>query len=100
MGHRLLPEQGQIDVWGDDPEAPTVGTIIPQNIATRTQGGWRSPAASRSRAVPARAMGDRWRRCQDDLTQEASRYLVIPLREADILDDWHAMGMRGTGSSA
>ena len=26
------------------------------------------------------------------------RYLVIPLREAEILDDWHAMGMRGTGS--
>ena len=38
-------------------------------------------------------------RCQDEFgREEASRYLIIPVREAEILDDWHAMGMRGTGS--
>ncbi len=95
-----LPEQGQIDVWGDDPEALTVGTIIPHNIATRTQGGWRftgrQPFASGCQHAQWVIVGAR---CQDDSgREEASRYLVIPLREADILDDWHAMGMRGTGS--
>ena len=55
-----LPEQGQIDVWGDDPEALTVGTIIPHNTATRTQGGWRF-TGRQPFASGCRAMGDRWR---------------------------------------
>ena len=95
-----LPEQGQIDVWGDDLEALTVGTIIPHNIATRTQGGWRftgrQPFASGCQHAQWVIVGAR---CQDKSgREEVSRYLVIPLREAEILDDWHAMGMRGTGS--
>ena len=63
-----LPEQGQIDVWGDDPEALTVGTIIPHNIATRTQGGWRftgrQPFASGCQHAQWVIVGAR---CQDEV---------------------------------
>ena len=66
-----LPEQGQIDVWGDDPEALTVGTIIPHNIATRTQGGWRftgrQPFASGCQHAQWVIVGAR---CQDDSGRE------------------------------
>ena len=97
-----LPERGQIDIWGDDPESLAVATTIPNNAATRALGGWRfsgrQPFASGCRHARWVIVGAR---CLDEAgREEAPRYLAIPMREAEILDDWHALGMRGTGSSS
>src|SRR5579872_590935 len=35
------PEQAQIDVWGDDPQAVAASSLAPRATATRTTGGWR-----------------------------------------------------------
>lgn len=90
-----LPEQAQIDIWGADPEALAVATTIPSNTATRTEGGWRftgrQPFASGCRHAQWVVVGAS---CQDD----EPRYLTIPMRDAEILDDWHVLGMRATGS--
>jgi 3-hydroxy-9,10-secoandrosta-1,3,5(10)-triene-9,17-dione monooxygenase len=34
------PEQAQIDVWGDDPEAVAASSLAPRAAAKRTAGGW------------------------------------------------------------
>lgn len=36
-------------------------------------------------------------RCQDRAGGEEARYLFVPTREVEIIDDWRALGMRGTG---
>src|SRR6516225_4400366 len=35
------PEQAQIDVWGDDPEAVAASSLAPREAARRVPGGWR-----------------------------------------------------------
>ncbi len=35
------PEQAQIDVWGDDPEAVAASSLAPRAAAKRVAGGWR-----------------------------------------------------------
>ena len=39
------PEQAQIDVWGDDPEAVASSSLAPRAAAKRVPGGWRLSAA-------------------------------------------------------
>ena len=35
------PEQAQVDVWGDDPEAVASSSLAPRAAAERVPGGWR-----------------------------------------------------------
>src|SRR5262249_61989600 len=35
------PEQAQIDVWGDDPEAVASSSLAPREAARHVPGGWR-----------------------------------------------------------
>jgi alkylation response protein AidB-like acyl-CoA dehydrogenase len=37
-------------------------------------------------------------RCQDPDGTDVPRYLAVPSQDVEILDDWHALGMRGAGS--
>ncbi len=94
-----LPERGQIDIWADDPEARTVGSIVPRAVGRPTSGGWRVTGrysfASGCRHAQWAIIGVL---CQDSAGHEDPRYLVVPMREIEIVDDWHAIGMRGTGS--
>jgi alkylation response protein AidB-like acyl-CoA dehydrogenase len=94
-----LPERGQIDIWGDDPEALAAGSIVPRATGMHTPGGWRVTGrysfASGCRHARWVILGVR---CQDNAGREEPRYLFFPTREVEIIDDWHALGMRGTGS--
>jgi len=94
-----LPEHGQIEIWADDPEARAVGSIVPRAIGRPTTGGWRVTGrysfASGCRHAQWAIVGVL---CRDPAGHEEPRYLVVPMREVEIVDDWHAIGMRGTGS--
>src|SRR5580704_10607521 len=94
-----LPEQGQIDIWGDDPTALAAGSIVPRAVGVPTPGGWRITGrysfASGCRHAQWVIVGVR---CQDRAGREEPYYLFVPLRDVEIIDDWHALGMRGTGS--
>src|SRR5215471_7927107 len=35
------PEEAQLDVWGDDPEAVAASSLAPRAVAERLRGGWR-----------------------------------------------------------
>jgi alkylation response protein AidB-like acyl-CoA dehydrogenase len=94
-----LPERGQLDIWGDNPEALAAGSIVPRAIGVRENEGWRVSGryafASGCRHAQWIILGVR---CQDGNGSEEPRYLFVPTPEIEILDDWHALGMRGTGS--
>jgi 3-hydroxy-9,10-secoandrosta-1,3,5(10)-triene-9,17-dione monooxygenase len=94
-----LPEQGQIDIWGDDPMALAAGSIVPRAVGVPVSGGWRVTGrysfASGCRHAQWVIVGVR---CQDRAGREEPYYLFVPTRDVEIIDDWHALGMRGTGS--
>ena len=96
-----LPERGQIDIWGDDPAALAAGSIVPRAAGVSTSGGWRVTGRY---AFASGCRHARWlivgARCQDRAGREEGRYLFVPMREVEIIDDWRALGMRGTGTGS
>ena len=94
-----LPEQGQIDIWGDDPAAVASSSLAPRETATRCDGGWRLsgrfPFSSGCTHAQWAIVGAR---CEDTAGNVATRYLLVPMHEVEIIDDWHVLGLRGTGS--
>jgi alkylation response protein AidB-like acyl-CoA dehydrogenase len=94
-----LPEQGQIDIWGGNPEALSAGSITPRASGRRAQGGWRVsgryPFVSGCRHATWAILGAR---CEDVAANEVPRYLFVPMHDLEIVDDWYTLGMRGTGS--
>ncbi len=91
-----FPLQAQIDVWGDEPLAVASSSLAPRATATRVDGGWllsgRYPFSSGSSharwAIIGAFLGD----------PSTTAYLLVPFSEIEIIDDWHVLGLAGTGS--
>ena len=94
-----LPERAQEDIWGADPRAVAAGSIIPRALAHRCDGGWRISARY---PFGSGCLHAQWTfiaaRCEEANGQEQVRYLALPMTDVEIVDDWHVLGMRGTGS--
>ncbi len=94
-----LPEQGQIDIWGDEPASVASSSLAPRETAIRCDGGWRLsgrfPFSSGCTHAQWAIVGAR---CEDEAGNLATRYLLVPMHEIEIIDDWHVLGLRGTGS--
>jgi alkylation response protein AidB-like acyl-CoA dehydrogenase len=94
-----FPERAQFDIWGEDQEALAAASIVPRGIGAPVPGGWRVRGRYGFASACRHA---KWLilcvRCQDPDGTEVPRYLAVPTEDAEILDDWHALGMRGTGS--
>lgn len=89
-----MPEQAQADIWSGDGAAVASSSLAPRETAHDVTGGWRlsgrfpfSSGCLNAQWVilGARAMG-------------GTRYLLVPLAEVEIVDDWEVLGLRGTGS--
>ena len=95
------PEQAQIDVWGDDPEAVASSSLAPRAAAKRVAGGWRlsgrysfsSGCDYAQWAILGAFLG-----VLGDPRHIA--YLLVPLAEVEIVDDWQVLGLLGTGSKS
>jgi alkylation response protein AidB-like acyl-CoA dehydrogenase len=93
------PEQAQIDVWGDDPEAVASSSLAPREAARRVAGGWRlsghypfsSGCDHAQWAIIGAFLGEKG-------DPRSIAYLLVPLAEVEILDDWQTLGLAGTGS--
>ena len=95
------PEQAQIDVWGDNPEAVASSSLAPRAAAQRTTGGWRlsgrytfSSGCDYAQWVILGAflgaIGD----------PKTVAYVLVPLSEVEVVDDWQVLGLAGTGSKS
>ncbi len=95
----LLPERGQMDIWGDDPSAVAAASVAPRAVGRRSGSGWRIsgryPFASGCLHAQWAVIGAR---CEDAAGNEQPRLLAVKMTDIEIVDDWHALGMRGTGS--
>ena len=89
-----LPEQAQEDIWGGDPLAVACSSLAPREAARAVAGGWRLsgrfPFSSGCLHAQWAIIGAR---CEG-----GTRYLIVPLTDIEIADDWEVLGLRGTGS--
>ncbi len=94
------PEEGQAEIWAD-PTAVACASFTPAGTARRVDGGWRvngrwSFASGCDHAqwaiVGAMVEETAGKRVQHDF--------VIPMTAITIEDDWHVMGLEGTGSKS
>jgi len=95
------PEKAQIDVWGDDPEAVASSSLAPRAAAKRVGGGWRLtgrfPFSSGCDYAQWAILGAFLGEIGDP---RHIAYLLAPLAEVDIVDDWQVLGLAGTGSKS
>ena len=95
------PEEAQIDVWGDGPEAVASSSLAPRAAAKRAAAGWRlsgrysfsSGCDHAQWAILGAFLGE-----MGDARHIA--YLLVPLAETEIVDDWQVLGLAGTGSKS
>jgi len=94
-----LPEQGQRDIWEEDPRAVACSSLAPRETAVPSEDGWRLsgrfPFSSGCSHAQWAIIGAR---CPHANGSVATRYLLVPMREIEIIDDWFVLGLRGTGS--
>ena len=93
------PLQAQIDVWGDDPLALASSSLAPRSVATRADGGWR---LSGEYSFSSGCSHAQWAIIGAFLGKAGDPrsvgYLLVPFTEIEIIDDWHVLGLAGTGS--
>jgi alkylation response protein AidB-like acyl-CoA dehydrogenase len=95
------PEAAQIDIWGGDPEAVASSSLAPRAAARRASGGWRLsgryPFSSGCDYAQWGILGAFLGEMGDP---RHIAYLLTPLAEVEIVDDWQVLGLAGTGSKS
>jgi alkylation response protein AidB-like acyl-CoA dehydrogenase len=95
------PEAAQEDVWGADPEAVASSSLAPRAAAKPVPGGWRlsgrysfsSGCDHAQWAILGAFLGEMG-------DPRSIAYLLVPLTETEIVDDWQVLGLAGTGSKS
>jgi alkylation response protein AidB-like acyl-CoA dehydrogenase len=94
-----MPEAAQRDVWGEDQSAVASSSLAPRETARAVTDGWRLsgrfPFSSGCLNASWAIIGAR---CEDGIGGTPTRYLLVPMHEIEIIDDWEVLGLRGTGS--
>ena len=95
------PERAQIDVWGNNPRAVASSSLAPRAAAKACDGGWRVsgkfPFSSGCDYAQWGILGV----FLGDLGESRSiAYVLVPLSEVEIHDDWQVLGLAGTGSKS
>jgi alkylation response protein AidB-like acyl-CoA dehydrogenase len=97
----LFSQQAQQDVWGQDPEATISSSIAPFGKTTEVDGGvmfsgdmsWSSGCDYAQWAI----MGFiRAGAAVDSAPHQ--HFALVPRADYEIIDDWHAMAMKGSGT--
>ncbi len=95
------PERAQIDMWGDDAQAVASSSLAPRAAATPATGGWR---LSGRYTFSSGCDHAQWVILGGFLGEAGDprhiAYLLVPLAEIEIVDDWQVLGLAGTGSKS
>jgi len=101
--HNLMlsqwPDQGQHDIWADDPTRLVSGIFIPAcGRGRRVEGGWvlsgRWPLVSGVNTADWCLFA-----ANTDDDPELHRYFALPRANIEILDTWQAVGLKGSASN-
>jgi 3-hydroxy-9,10-secoandrosta-1,3,5(10)-triene-9,17-dione monooxygenase len=101
IGH--MDPQAQQDVYGTNPAQPVAAVIGPRGKAVRKADGTCTltgflPFGSGNAASEWLLLG-----CEvfdEDGAKLDDADLLVPVKDVEILDDWHVAGLQGTGSSS
>ncbi len=94
----LWPRQCQDEIWGADPNVLMATSLVfPAGKATRVPGGYR---LSGRWPFSSGVDGSAWDMVAGMVAGEPPehRMFCIPATEYRVIDNWHVMGLRGTGS--
>jgi 3-hydroxy-9,10-secoandrosta-1,3,5(10)-triene-9,17-dione monooxygenase len=95
-----FPEEAQHDVWGDTPDRNLAAMVYPTGKASPTDGGYKLSGRwafvsgvdySDWAIVAALVFGPQG--------PPHPRHFLVPRKDYSVLDTWHNVGMRGTGSN-
>lgn len=99
----LYPKEAQDDVWGANPEALAAssfeanGKVEPAQGGVKLTGQWRfSSGVDHAEWVLVGAMFG----MVGDPPHPDVRWLLVPKSDYEIIDDWHVIGLAGTGSKS
>jgi alkylation response protein AidB-like acyl-CoA dehydrogenase len=92
-----FPEAAQDEVFRD-PDQVTPGSLAPSGSLERVDGGYR--LEGQWPFVSGAAHGRWFLLGTADRSQERPRlhHVVVPVEDVVLVDDWHVLGLRGTGS--
>lgn len=96
------PEQAQEDVWGTDPTTRLGGVLQPKGMASRVEGGYQLGEAT----WPYSSGCDfaSWSHLGGLIKQNSGppepAVFLLPREDYEIIDDWHVVGLRATGSKS
>lgn len=96
MAH--MSEQLQDELYGEDPTTLLSSSYAQQGKAERVPGGYRLNGRWRSSSGIHHA---KWSVVGADIIdgeQKIPHNFVVPRRDAEVIDDWYTLGLRGTGS--
>lgn len=94
-----FPDEAQAAVWGDGPNVPLAGSVLPVADVAEVDGGYRVTAKSPFTSGVDHAD---WVFVGGFLKREGPpRWLLflVPPGQYEVLDTWDTLGMRGTGSN-
>ncbi|HVV92195.1 MAG TPA: acyl-CoA dehydrogenase family protein [Hyphomicrobiales bacterium] len=97
----LFEDRAQREVWDDAPRALLAASIVPQgNDARPVEGGYRLSGRWGFTSGVHHADWIILAEMAKDAAGARHCYFLVPAADYRILDDWHTIGMVGTGSSS
>lgn len=94
----LWPRQCQDEIWGEDPDVLIASSLaFPAGRASRADGGY---LVSGRWPFSSGVDGSRWDMVGAVVQGDPPEYRLfcIPAADYRVVDNWHVMGLRGTGS--
>jgi alkylation response protein AidB-like acyl-CoA dehydrogenase len=95
-----FPEEAQRDVWAANPHAVASASVAPNGTVEPASGGYRlsgrwgfASGCDHAQWVLLGSMAQR-------SGKPESRMFLVPMSQVEIIDDWHVMGLCGTGSKS
>jgi 3-hydroxy-9,10-secoandrosta-1,3,5(10)-triene-9,17-dione monooxygenase len=96
-----FPLQAQEDVWGRDPSALISASFEPKGRARRTRDGF---VLSGTYSFASGIDYADWLICggfvEDGGRLDGPHFFLVPRADVEVIDDWHTMGLEGTGSKS
>lgn len=95
-----LPLEAQEEVWGDGPDVPMAGSVVPTGTVEKVPGGWRLtgcwPYATGVDYAAWTTVGA----LDTSGDEPVFRHFLLPRSDYTVRDTWFNVGLRGTGSNS
>ena len=96
-----FPEEAQLEIWGEDPQALACASVIPTGAAERDGEGYRLSGQWHFLSGSDHAV---WvfltAACDNGMGGRELRNFFVRRSEVEVIDDWHVFGLAGTGSKS